>query len=205
MKIIKLLLTSLAMICFSFTAEAEKFMPDNFEKIYEEILTNKEYANLGNPEGKYVLVEFFDYRCQYCKKNHFQISKLIQEGKLPNVRWISIEAPVLGLKHNIIAHLVYASKKQNKYKELFEKIATLENPTITDIENFAKELEIDKEQLWKDASDEKIEKVFEKNLALLHKFNFEGVPLMLLNKKVYLGALSEKGIQRVIRESNNMD
>ena len=125
MKKIKLLLCVLFMALFNLSALANDDLPKNFETIYQEILNNKEYANLGNPEGKYVIIDFFDYRCQHCKRNRYQISELIQSGKVPNLRWISIEVPLFGSEYYDIAYLIQAAKAQEKYQELFKKIAAL--------------------------------------------------------------------------------
>ena len=171
MRKLKVLICLLSILLFSFTSFAKSGLPQNFEQIYKSIINNKEFANLGNPEGTYVIIEFFDYRCSHCKRNRFQISQLIQSGEIPNVRWISIEAPIFDKKYNDMAYLIYAAKKQNKYNELFAKVATLKNPTINNVETFAKELELDLTQLWKDAAEANASNVFEENLKLFNLFN----------------------------------
>ena len=203
MRKLKIFICILSILLFSLPTFAKDPVAQNFEEIYQGILNNKEFANLGNPEGQYVIIEFFDYRCSHCKRNRFKISELIQSGQLPNVRWISIETPIFDKQYNDMAYLIYAAKKQNKYNELFAKAPTLKNPTINDIEKFAKELELDLTQLWKDATEASKSDVFESNIKLFSLFNFSAVPLMILDKKIYYGGLSEKAIQRVIKDSNN--
>ena len=48
----------------------------------------------GNPAGDITLVEFFDYRCGYCKKARPVVKRLIAEDG--NIRLVMKEFPILG-------------------------------------------------------------------------------------------------------------
>ena len=47
-----------------------------------------------NPKGRYTVVEFFDYRCGYCKVVTPEVVKLIAEN--PDVRFVFKEFPIFG-------------------------------------------------------------------------------------------------------------
>src|SRR5687768_3884100 len=47
-----------------------------------------------NPNGEFTVVEFFDYRCGYCKVVAPEVVKLIQEN--PDVRFVFKEFPIFG-------------------------------------------------------------------------------------------------------------
>src|SRR5690349_3340447 len=47
---------------------------------------------VANPDGKITVVEFFDYRCGYCKLAAPEVVKLIQEN--PDVRFVFKEFPI---------------------------------------------------------------------------------------------------------------
>ena len=49
---------------------------------------------VGNPQGDVTLVEFFDYRCPYCKQVAPAIKALLGEDK--QLRIVYKEFPVLG-------------------------------------------------------------------------------------------------------------
>jgi protein-disulfide isomerase len=49
---------------------------------------------VANPGGKITVVEFFDYRCGYCKLAAPQVVELIQQN--PDVRFVFKEFPIFG-------------------------------------------------------------------------------------------------------------
>src|SRR6266481_6208718 len=56
----------------------------------------------GNPQGDVTVVEFFDYRCPYCKQVHPAIQKLLDQDR--KLRFVYKEFPVLGEQSDIAAH-----------------------------------------------------------------------------------------------------
>jgi protein-disulfide isomerase len=49
---------------------------------------------VANPDGKVTVVEFFDYRCGYCKLAAPEVLKIIQDN--PDVRFVFKEFPIFG-------------------------------------------------------------------------------------------------------------
>lgn len=49
---------------------------------------------IGNPEGDVTLVEYFDYQCPFCKRNHPVLEALIAED--PGLRVVLKDWPVFG-------------------------------------------------------------------------------------------------------------
>lgn len=81
-------------------------------------------AVLGNPNGKRVLVDFFDYNCGYCKISYPYIENLIKE--YPDLRVIIKDLPILG-SDSMAAHIVaYAFRKQfpEKYPQFYKELLT---------------------------------------------------------------------------------
>ncbi|WP_340646895.1 DsbA family protein [Phenylobacterium sp.] len=56
---------------------------------------------VANPNGKITVVEFFDYRCGYCKTSAPEILKIIQDN--PDVRFVFKEFPIFGGESNLAA------------------------------------------------------------------------------------------------------
>ena len=48
----------------------------------------------GNVRGDVTVVEFFDYRCGFCKRTHPSVKKLLVEDS--NIRYVYKEFPILG-------------------------------------------------------------------------------------------------------------
>jgi len=49
---------------------------------------------MGNPDGDVTVVEFFDYRCGFCKRAHTDVQALLAEDG--NIRYVLKEFPILG-------------------------------------------------------------------------------------------------------------
>ena len=55
-------------------AKAQKAQQVEADKrLVDEILADKTNHVLGNPNGKFVIIEFFDYNCGWCKKTNKEI------------------------------------------------------------------------------------------------------------------------------------
>ena len=48
----------------------------------------------GNPSGDVTVVEFFDYRCRYCKAVAGSVTQLLKDD--PKVRLVYKDFPILG-------------------------------------------------------------------------------------------------------------
>ncbi len=60
-----------------------------------EAIFNDGYSWVGgNPEGDVTIVEFFDYRCGYCRRAHPEVMELLESDG--NIRYIAKEFPILG-------------------------------------------------------------------------------------------------------------
>lgn len=71
----------------------KKQISQALSKYRKEIETPFPGAEAGNPNGDIIIVEFFDYRCSYCKAQYHEMKKLIETD--PGVRLIYRDLPVL--------------------------------------------------------------------------------------------------------------
>lgn len=71
---------------------------------------------LGNPKGDVTVVEFFDYRCPYCKRSLDVLRRLVKDD--PNLRLVFKEFPILGPQSVYASRMAIASRAQGKYLEL---------------------------------------------------------------------------------------
>jgi len=78
---------------------------DNAEQIF-----NDGFSFVGgNPDGDITLVEFFDYRCGFCKRAHPEVAKLLESDG--NIRLIKKEFPILGEQSVLAARFAIAVKQ----------------------------------------------------------------------------------------------
>lgn len=144
----KKLILFVFMLIFSFPSFAEN--RELFAKTHKEIINDSDYISLGNPKGKFEIISFFDYRCHWCQQLNQQLMTLIESGKAPNVRWIPVEAPILGTSISL-SEYVLAAKKQGKQKELFTQIVKENIKSPDELKLVAKKLKINFKQLKQDA------------------------------------------------------
>ena len=66
----------------------------NLVKFRNDLLNDPDTPVGANPKGDVTIVEFFDYRCGFCKRVFPDVMKVINADK--NVRYVFKEFPILG-------------------------------------------------------------------------------------------------------------
>jgi protein-disulfide isomerase len=162
--------------------------------LYRGYLENDPEATvLGNPDGDVTIVEFFDYRCGFCRR-HFAsaILPLLNEDK--NIRFIPQQFPVLDRPDSdpvsrIAARAALASQKQGKFAAFHEALMTSPGSLTEDgIYQIAQSTGLDVLRLKSDMQDKLIDKRIENVLAIGRDIGFEGTPGYIIGDSVLLGA-----------------
>ena len=171
----------------------------------DKIIADKTNYSLGNKDGKYVIIEFFDYRCGWCKKTNAALWEQIESKKAPNIRWIPIDSPIFGEGSALISRYVLAAGKQGKYTEMHHEVAKASgNLDKTALVELGKKLKLDIEKLNKDAESEEIKTKIDTNIKLAQELGVSGVPFMIVNGKPHPGALINQALENAVKESNEM-
>ena len=92
--------------------------------LVKEIINDKTNYSLGNPNGKYVIIEFFDHNCGWCKRTNAAMREALAKPEAKNIRWIPIDTPIFGASSEIIARYVLAAGEQGKYAEMHEAVSS---------------------------------------------------------------------------------
>lgn len=155
--------------------ETKKSLTQNAKEIFDA--SNKPIA--GNPKGKIIIAEMFDYRCPHCKVMHPVIEQIIKAN--PDLEVIFIEIPIFGEDSEYIVKASLASMKQNKYAEFHAALLNSKNTLKKeDILNIAKSIGINIDQLQKDIENKDLDKQIEKNIELAKKMQISGTPAFLI-------------------------
>src|SRR5258708_3660351 len=80
----------------------------------QELLEDPTSPVAGNPKGDVTIVEFFDYRCPYCKQVEPALETLLKEDR--QLRIVYKELPVLGKDSLYATRVALAARKQRKYE-----------------------------------------------------------------------------------------
>ena len=140
----------------------------------------------GNPNGDVTVVEFFDYRCPYCKRSLDQVRELVKSD--PNIRVVLKEYPILGPESVFAAEVAIASVEQGKYLEthmaLMSAGGRFDRESILAL---AQGLGLDMARLRADMKKPKVKKVIREARVLADKLAISGTPAFIVGDELLPG------------------
>jgi protein-disulfide isomerase len=153
----------------------------------------------GNPEGKVSLVEFFDYRCPYCKEMQPSIEKLSAEDK--GLRLVYKEFPILGPVSVTAAHAALAAERQGKY-EAFHRAMMAAHGNITNATVFgvAKSVGLDLAQLKRDMQSPEVDKEVAANMKLADAIEVSGTPAFVIGDRLIPGEIDAAALKKLVAD-----
>jgi protein-disulfide isomerase len=136
---------------------------------------------VANPGGKITVVEFFDYKCPYCKTSADAVVKLIHDN--PDVRFVFKEFPILSDTSNHAAIDQLLTKNQGRYLQVFQDL--MRQPGLDDDSAKAvfKAQGVDLAAADTPAARAAAEKHLAENRALAHAVGVEGTPAFIIDGK----------------------
>jgi protein-disulfide isomerase len=153
----------------------------------------------GNPEGDVTLVEFFDYRCGYCRRVVGSVRKLVeQDGDL---RVVFKEFPILGEDSVRAARAALAAERQGLYMPLHFALMAADDLSVTGIMTVAAGVGLDTERLAQDMASPEIEAEIAANYALANELGIEGTPAFVVDDELIPGAVSQERLASLIDEA----
>ena len=151
----------------------------------------------GNPEGDVTIVEFFDYRCGYCKQSFPELMKMVEDDG--NIRLILKELPVLGEASYIASQAAIASIEQGKYLEFHTALMSNRGGLSSErVLSIASDVGLDVEALQADMQSDKTQEVIEKNHALAKQLDISGTPAFLIGEEFIPGAISGDQMRQLV-------
>ncbi|TNE34677.1 MAG: DsbA family protein [Alphaproteobacteria bacterium] len=151
----------------------------------------------GNPNGDVTIVEFFDYRCGYCKQSYPDVMKTVAEDG--NIRLVLKEFPILGDQSVMATKAALAAGQQNKYIELHDALMAAHGSFSKErIIGIAGSLGIDTEKLAADMEDPKIHDIVSKNYALATKLGINGTPAFVVGNHFVPGVVSAEDLKAFV-------
>jgi protein-disulfide isomerase len=154
----------------------------------------------GNPHGDVTMVEFFDYRCPYCKQVEPSLEKAIAEDH--HLRFVYKEFPVLGPVSTTAARAALAARKQGKY-DAFHRAMMAAKGQITDqtVMDVASSVGLDIGQLQRDMASPEIDKTLKENLALADALDITGTPGFIIGNEIIPGAVDLDALKQAIADA----
>ena len=156
----------------------------------------------GNPKGEITLVEFYDYRCGYCKKAASSVTELQKED--PRVRVVYKDFPILGESSELAAKAALASQAQGKHQVFHEALlASHADMTREEILKIAVTVGLDVKRLETDMANPAWQAVIEKNRALAQDLGISGTPGFIVGNELVPGALDLNGLKELIARAGH--
>jgi len=162
-------------------------------QMYRGYLENDPQSSvMGNPNGDVTIVEFFDYRCGYCRRHFPEVMRLVKEDG--NIKLVLKHFPVLDRPNEPAlsrkaALAAVAAEKQGKF-EAFHMAMMAGTGGITEdyIYNTAQSVGLDLVRLKADMTDKLNEKIITNSLSIGQDIGFSGTPGYVIGNDVVLGA-----------------
>ena len=168
----------------------------------KEIMDDKTNTVMGNPKGSFVMIEFFDYNCGYCKMMNKKMAEAIK--KSDNIRWILMDTPIFGDKSEVISRYALAAGKQGKFAEFHAALETAKDKTEAGLKEIGKTLKLDVAKLEKDANSDELKAKIAKNKEYTKKLQMGGVPMFIIDGNIQGGAFQDDKMEEYIKKANDM-
>ncbi len=181
-------------------AQARARSAESVRERRRELYDDSEAPTAGNPRGNFTIVEFFDYRCPYCKQMHAPMKALLAGD--PELRVIRKDLPILGPASLVASHAALAARAQGKYPAfhdaLMEFRGQLDEAAVLRI---AADLKLDVAKLRRDMDSPAVVTLLQRNVALAQGLAISGTPAFVIGDALVPGAIDTETMKRLVAEA----
>jgi protein-disulfide isomerase len=156
----------------------------------------------GNPSGDVTLVEFFDYRCPYCRQVEPFLQALIKSDH--GLRVVVKQLPILGPASVYAAKLALAANKQGKY-ELFHDAVMSRRSNFDEatLLKLAEEAGLASDRLKSDMNSPEINAEIQRNIEIAKVLRLTGTPAFIAGTELIPGATDLETLQALLDEARH--
>ncbi len=141
---------------------------------------------VANPDGKVTVVEFFDYRCGYCKLAAPEVVKLI--GENPDVRFVFKEFPIFGEVSDTAAKVALTREAKAKGVQLYQALMGEKALDDAALDRHLAAVGINPAEARKDAMHPLIDRQILDTHALAQSMKIDGTPAFIVGNTMIPGA-----------------
>ena len=170
----------------------------------DAITADKTNHVLGNPNGSFIVIEFFDYGDTFSKIMNRKMAEAVK--KSDNICWILMSTPIIKTTgySDLAARYAYAAQKQGKFAEFHAAMANIQDKSPDGLKHLCEGVGLDMEQLQKDAFSEKADKKLKQNRKFAEAIGFSGTPMFVIHGQVKQGAFSDDEMDEYIKQAEEM-
>ena len=179
-------------------AEAEVNARKSIGEHRHDLVAHKGDPTLGT--GPVTVVEFFDYRCGYCKAAAPRVPAMVSENK--SIRLVFKEFPILSPISEVAARAALAADRQGKYMPVHLGFMAEKALDEAAIDRVMKDKGVDLDRAHADMKSADIEKQIADNKALAREIGVDGTPGFVVGDKM-IGGFIESDILAAVKASAN--
>lgn len=156
---------------------------------------------IGNPNGAVTVVEFFDYRCGYCKRSLQTVLDLVDRND--DVRVVFKEFPILG-EESVIAARVSLALNQvapQHYREFHEQAMRYRGTITQDaMLDLAAKIGADRAAIENAIKDPVVDDTIRANHRLADDLGIRGTPAFIVGDRVIPGAANLTTLEKLVED-----
>ena len=153
---------------------------------------------LGNPDGDVTLIEFFDYRCGYCRIMAEPMQSLLAQD--PDLRIVMKEFPILGPDSLLASRAALAAHRQGGYEAMHWALLAENRIDEQVIRRLAAAQGLDVEQLAVDMQADPVADHIQDNILLAQGLGVNGTPSFIIGDTVLPGAVPVERLVGLLAE-----
>ena len=167
-----------------------------------ELLNDPTSPVSGNLKGDVTVVEFFDYRCGFCKRVAPAVTQLQKDD--PRVRVVYKDLPILGEASETATKAALASRAQGKHQAFHEALmASKEDLSQEKVLKIAAEVGLDATKIQADMANPDYEAVIERNRALARGLGIGGTPAFVIGNEFVPGTMDLSAMKELVARVRN--
>lgn len=181
------------------TAEAERQKATIAERA-DEIFRHPDDPFAGAAEGDVTLVEFFDYRCGYCRNMAGNLRTLIDTDD--RLRFVFKELPVLGPDSVVAAKAALAAAKldHDKYYDFHMALMQSKDLSREAVLGLAAAKGYDREEMAAEMDSAWVQERLDANQALAESLGINGTPSFVVGSTLIPGAVDIGRLAQLVQD-----
>ena len=169
---------------------------------HRELFDNTSSPSAGAPDAEVTIVQFFDYKCGYCRQVAQTVPKLLDSHK--NVRMIFKEFPIFGPESDIASRAALAAAQQNAYLPFHRELMNWSGRVTPDaIEEIGRKLDLDVARLKADMNSKEVDVALNRNRNLANAIGVQSTPSFVIGGRLISGALDLTAFEKRISNNSN--
>ncbi len=170
---------------------------ESLSKLRAELERDPATFIAGNPRGDVTVVEFFDYRCGFCKRAQPIVQQLLQQDG--GIRLALKEFPILGPDSLTASKAAIAAMEQEKYAPFHNALMAAQGTLSEErVLRIAAEAGLDAVKLRKDMDNPKIKKIIHRNHEIAQSLGISGTPSFIIGDTLAPGYVELEELKKLV-------